>query len=145
MLSNFVHYFNNFLNQLYTEIEAYPSEESLWLVEKGISNSGGNLCLHLTGNLNHFVGAVLGNTGYIRNRPLEFSAKGIPKAELLKCVKETQVMMQKVLHEITDLQQPYPDGHFDLPGTIEFQLFRLLPHLSYHVGQINYHRRLLGG
>ena len=67
------------LNRLKVEIEFYQKEESLWKIDKNISNSGGNLCLHLVGNLNTYIGAELGKTGYVRQRDLEFSLKDIPK------------------------------------------------------------------
>lgn len=78
------------LNKLKTEIEAYQNEENLWKTDKNIANSAGNLTLHLVGNLNHFIGAQLGNTGYIRHRELEFSLKDIPQAELTEKLKPPQ-------------------------------------------------------
>jgi hypothetical protein len=71
------------LAKLRTEIESYSNEADLWKTSEGISNSGGNLCQHLTGNLQHFFGAVLGGTGYARNRDAEFASKGTTKADLL--------------------------------------------------------------
>jgi hypothetical protein len=71
--------FERDLNKLLQEINLYKDENSLWQIKEGIGNSGGNLCLHLMGNLNHFMGAVLGGTGYVREREKEFSLKNIPK------------------------------------------------------------------
>jgi len=76
--------FNRDLNKLKSEIESYHTESSIWTIDKNISNSAGNLCLHLIGNLNTYIGAEIGKTGYIRNRPLEFSLKNIPKSELVQ-------------------------------------------------------------
>ena len=71
--------FTRDLNKLKAEIELYRNENNIWRTDKGIANSAGNLCLHLTGNLNAYIGAELGNTGYIRHRELEFSLKDIPR------------------------------------------------------------------
>jgi hypothetical protein len=81
--------FNRDLTKLRTEIASYKQEANLWRVEKDIANPAGNLCLHLVGNLNTYIGAVLGNSGYIRNRDLEFSARDIPKEELLRKIDDT--------------------------------------------------------
>jgi integrase/recombinase XerD len=134
----------NGLQQLETEIAAYTSEEQLWLTTDGISNSGGNLCLHLLGNLNHYIGATLGHTTYVRNRDAEFSNKNITRTELLSAIAATKKMMEQVLPSLTSeqLKQEYP---FDFKGkqTTEWYLLLLLSHFNYHLGQINYHRRLV--
>ena len=137
--------FNRDLNKLKQEIELYQNENNLWKIEKGISNSAGNLCLHLIGNLNNFIGSELGKTNYIRNRPLEFSLKHIPKTELIVKIEETILVLNKTLAIVTPeiLQQEYPILVFESKTTTEFFLVHLSPHLAYHLGQINYHRRLL--
>jgi hypothetical protein len=81
--------FNRDLNKLKTEIEAYQKEENLWKIDKNIANSAGNLTLHLVGNINHFIGAQLGNTGYVRHRELEFSLNDVPRAELIEKLEAT--------------------------------------------------------
>ena len=133
------------LNKLHDEIAAYKSESSLWQVDRDIPNSAGNLCLHLVGNLNTFIGAELGNSGYVRHRDLEFSSKNIPKAELLQKVKDTIVVVEQSLNGITDasLDEAYPKVVLKEATATGFLLVHLLAHLSYHLGQINYHRRLL--
>ena len=75
-------FFERDMLKLKEEISLYKDETNLWKVENTISNSAGNLCLHLIGNLKHFIGATLGNTGYVRQRELEFSSKNIPRSEL---------------------------------------------------------------
>lgn len=137
-----IHYFERYLNQLKEEINAYPEESKLWITAKQINNSAGNLCYHLIGNLNHFIGAVIGETGYIRNRPLEFSIKDFPISEMNEMIDDTIVMIKSVITE-ADLSQPYPWDQYQKQGDRLFFLLRFLAHLSYHVGQINYHRRLL--
>jgi Protein of unknown function (DUF1572). len=133
------------LNKLKTEIEAYQNEENLWKTDKNIANSGGNLCLHLVGNLNHFIGTELGKTGYVRHRDLEFSLKDIPKAELIEKVQATLSMVDTVLSQLSeeDLGKEYPLVVFEDKMTTDYFLIHLVAHLDYHLGQINYHRRLL--
>ncbi|MEO5562506.1 MAG: DUF1572 family protein [Chitinophagaceae bacterium] len=137
--------YNRELKKLKQEISLYQNEKKLWYIEKNIPNSGGNLCLHLVGNLNTYIGGELGKTGYIRNRDLEFSLKGISRAELLEKIEQTIIVVQNALDKMTaeKLQQEYPLLVFEKKTTIEFLLTSLLSHLSYHLGQINYHRRLL--
>ena len=133
------------LEKVKKEIENYTNEESLWKIARGINNSGGNLALHLIGNLNHFIGAVLGNTGYIRDRDAEFSKKNVPQATLMKQIEETIKMINEVLKNLPQdqLDNTYPIEVLKRPMTTgEFILF-LYGHLSYHLGQINYHRRIL--
>ncbi|QHV98560.1 DinB family protein [Spirosoma endbachense] len=137
--------FNRDLNRLKQEISAYQTEEVIWHIEQGIANSAGNLCLHLVGNLNTYIGAELGKTGYIRHRELEFSLKNIPKAELIKKVEETITVVNDALDTLLDekLDEEYPMLVFDAKTTTGYFLVHLATHLTYHLGQINYHRRLL--
>lgn len=137
--------FNRDLNQLKTEIDSYQNESDIWKTQKGIANSAGNLCLHLVGNLNTYIGAEFGKTGYIRNRPLEFSLKDIPRAELLSKIEETIVVVDNALNTISEeeLKKEYPLLVFENKTSTEFMLVHLTTHLAYHLGQINYHRRLL--
>ena len=137
--------FNRDLNKLQEEIELYKNEVNLWKIEKGISNSAGNLCLHLIGNLNSYIGSELGKTDYIRNRDLEFSLINVSKAELLNRIEKTKVVVNNALEVITSkkLEEEYPLLVFENKTTTAFFLIHLSTHLAYHLGQINYHRRLL--
>lgn len=137
--------FRRDLDKLRQEIAAYKSEQRLWYTEKGIANGGGNLCLHLVGNLNAYIGAEIGKTGYVRNRPEEFSLKNIPRAELLKMIEETAAVVDVSLDKLaeTDLDREYPLLIFEQKTTTGYFLVHLATHLAYHLGQINYHRRLL--
>lgn len=132
------------LARLAAEVEAYRNEPNLWRTEKGISNSAGNLCLHLVGNLNTYIGATLGNTGYVRNRELEFSQKNVSRTELLEMIRATTATVDKALAgcEDTELEKEYPVKVFDHEMTTGYFLVHLVAHLDYHLGQINYHRRL---
>ncbi|WP_308004955.1 DinB family protein [uncultured Chryseobacterium sp.] len=133
------------LNKLKQEIKSYKNETNLWKTEANISNSAGNLTLHIVGNLSHFVGAVLGNSGYVRNRELEFSLKDIPRMELIQQIEKTIETVTITLERLSDedLQKQYPTEPLGYGMTTEYFLIHLFGHLSYHLGQINYHRRLL--
>lgn len=133
------------LGRLKVEIEQYSSEDDLWKIDGGITNSAGNLTLHLIGNLKHFIGAVLGNSGYVRDRDAEFSTGGVSKETLLTAIESTASVVKSTLEKLTDedFAKPYPLEVFGEPMTTEFFLIHLTTHLNYHLGQINYHRRLL--
>jgi uncharacterized damage-inducible protein DinB len=137
--------FNRDLNRLSEEIALYQDEKNIWLTEKSIANSAGNLCLHLIGNLNTYIGAVYGNTGYIRYRELEFSQKNIPRNELLVNIQATIDVVNNTLEKMKDidLSADYPLLVFKEKTSTEYFLAHLTTHLAYHLGQINYHRRLL--
>ena len=137
--------FQRDLNKIIEEINMYKAESNLWKVEGTITNSAGCLCIHLIGNLNHFIGAILGNSGYIRQRDLEFSIKDIPRSELIAQIKNTTVVIENTLESLTasDLQSAYKLQVFNEVMTTEYFLVHLNTHLSYHLGQINYHRRLI--
>ena len=133
------------LGKLREEIEAYSDEADLWKVSGEILNSAGNLCLHLTGNLQHFFGAVLGQTGYVRNRDAEFADEHVPREQLLAGIDETLVVIKSTLSNLSDddLANTYPLEVFGEPMTTGYFLTHLATHFNWHLGQINYHRRLL--
>lgn len=133
------------LDKLADEISQYSSEESLWKVAASIKNPAGNLCLHLCGNLQHFIGAVLGKTDYKRNRDNEFAAKNIPRVNLLSEIANTKKAIENTLPSLTEkhLQSNYPVDVLGHPMTTLFFLVHLSAHFSYHLGQVNYHRRLI--
>lgn len=127
------------------EINSYQNESNLWIINKDIKNSGGNLCLHICGNLKTYIGAELGKTGYIRNREMEFSEKNIPKEKLIENIKETIIAVTETLEKLNleDYDKIYPQNVLGYEMTTGFFLIHLFGHLGYHLGQINYHRRLL--
>jgi hypothetical protein len=133
------------LSKLKTELEAYKDENKLWITDGDIKNSAGNLALHLVGNLKHFIGAVLGNSGYVRNRDAEFSSKNIPVKNITKEIDEALDIVKKTILSFTeeDYAKEYPEQIFNFPMTTGYFIIRLTEHLGYHLGQINYHRRLL--
>ena len=133
------------LRRLKSEIELYKNEERIWIVENKIANSAGNLCLHLIGNLNTYIGSVYGNTGYTRNRDLEFSQKNVSKTELIDKIEKTISVIDLSMGNLReeDLKSEYPILVFEEKTSVEYFLIHLATHLNYHLGQINYHRRLL--
>jgi uncharacterized damage-inducible protein DinB len=140
----FITLFERDLDRLHREIATYSSDAALWELRPGISNSAGNLALHLCGNLGHFIGATLGNTGYVRDRDSEFTTKDLSVAQLLEQIGNTQSVVLKTLNDLSDgsLNAPYPLEPLGYPMTVDYFLLHLSGHLNYHLGQINYHRRL---
>jgi len=138
--------FERDINKLIEEINLYKNEEDIWKIKEGISNSSGNLTLHLLGNLNHFIGATLGNTGYVRERDKEFSLKNIPRIQLVEDLKKVTEVVKDTVTRLSDkdLEKDFPVPLNDKTLSTSFVLLHLLGHFSYHLGQVNYHRRLIG-
>ena len=133
------------LDKLKAEISQYADEADLWKTSGEITNSAGNLTLHLIGNLNHYFGAVLGGSGYVRHRDDEFSGKNASREWMLAEIDSVGSVVSDVLSRLTaaDLAAIYPEEVFGHPMTTEYFLVHLATHFNYHLGQINYHRRLL--
>ncbi len=133
------------LDRVLEELKSYNKEENLWKVNGEITNSGGNLILHICGNLRHFVGAMIGGSGYIRQRDDEFNLKDVKKSEMVDGIKQTKKVVLESLKEMSEdkLEEVYPINVFGKEMTTQFFLYHLYGHLNYHLGQINYHRRLL--
>ena len=133
------------LDKLATEISLYKNEEDLWKLSGDIKNTAGNLALHLVGNLQHFIGTIMGNTDYVRDRENEFSVRNVPREELFSEIKATKKVIDQVLPTLTDemLASATSDK---IPFDVTNEQFLLHPygHVGYHLGQINYHRRLVG-
>lgn len=137
--------FKRDLETLKTEIELYKNEKNIWLIDKSISNSAGNLCLHIIGNLNAYIGVGLAKTSYIRQRDLEFSLKNIPRTKILSHITDTIQIVENGLDNLTlsQITDDFPIVIWDKSTEMEYTLIHLLTHLNHHLGQINYHRRLL--
>jgi len=144
MIEHFKQVFIKGLDNLASELLEFINEKDLWLVKQGISNSAGNLTLHLIGNLNHFIGAQVGHTGFIREREKEFSDKNIPVAVLIKHIDSIKEMLNETFSHLTnnDLTNIFPLNTFGENKTVHEVLIILTGHLNYHLGQINYYRRL---
>lgn len=125
------------------EIQHYPDDEGPWKAVPGLTNSGGTLVLHLVGNLQHFMGAVLGNNGYTRNRDAEFVRRGVSRAELVREVDATINTVTKSLASLTaeQLHAPFPQEINKMQIPTNTLLMHLVSHLTYHLGQLDYHRR----
>jgi hypothetical protein len=132
------------LKKLEEEIIAVP-EDKLWETTDGINNSCGNLCLHLCGNMQHYIGAILGKSGYVRNRDAEFSSKDIPKQKLIDEINRTKDAVANGLASLTseDLQKIYPQNFLGKEVTVEYYIVYSFTHFDYHLGQMNYLRRLI--
>lgn len=137
--------FDRDLDRLKNELSSYKNESNLWEVKKNITNSAGNLSLHIIGNLNHFIGAVLGGNGYLRDRDNEFSQKDVPISRLLTDIDEVKTTIYNTLQSLSEeeLLDNFPINVFGYEMTNLFFLIHLHSHLTYHLGQINYHRRLI--
>ncbi|MHA4740079.1 DinB family protein [Dyadobacter sp. MSC1_007] len=141
----FAQLFGRDLERLYIEIEKYPSEVALWAQLPGTTNSGGNLCQHLIGNLRTFVCRTLGGFDYVRDRDAEFNQRVFSQKELLEQLRVLTDMVSKTVEKLDDdeLEADYPREVVDLfpEQSVRLILTHLALHLSYHLGQINYHRR----
>jgi uncharacterized damage-inducible protein DinB len=133
------------LEKLVKELEAYPDEASIWAIAGEIKNSAGNLALHLIGNLNQFIGVNLGGTDFVRDRDAEFNSRHIPRAELIQKLRDTTATLERVLTNphLAPLEATYPQDVLGHPMTTQYFLIHLYGHLNWHLGQINYHRRLI--
>ena len=133
------------LAKLKGELEHFSNASDLWLTEGDIANSAGTLTLHILGNLNHFLGAVLGDSGYVRDRDREFAERDVPREDLVASIDETRAAVRSTFEKLSedDLTKNYPIEVFGEPMTTGYFLVHLATHLNYHLGQVNYHRRLL--
>lgn len=135
------------IRKLIEELNLFTNEENLWRIAGDVKNSSGNIVLHIIGGMNHLIGATLGQTGYIRDRDLEFVRKGIERKVLVAQLEELILVIKKTMSTLTQEQmiEDYPI-FFDKPNTSTgYVLVQLLLHLNYHLGQVNYLRRFLDG
>lgn len=142
ILSNF---YERDIGQLIEEVNLFRNEENLWKTGGSVKNSCGNLVLHIIGGINHLIGATLAQTGYVRNRDEEFTKKGVPRKELVAELEDLRLMIKKTLGALSQeqMEADYPI-FFDKPGASTcYVLMQLSLHLNYHLGQVNYLRRIL--
>lgn len=133
------------LRVLITEVNQFKNEDNLWKTMGTVKNSAGNLVLHIIGGLNHFFGATLAHTGYVRNRDQEFSNKGVKREDLVAGLEKVIIVVTKTLNDLTqqDLEAEYPIIFDGEKKTTMFIVVRMYAHLSYHLGQVNYLRRIV--
>lgn len=145
MLNDLITVFERDLTRLRDEVLAYPDEAALWRAAGQITNPGGTLALHVAGAFRHFVGGVLGGGHYVRDRPLEFAARHVSRAELLANLNAARAVVRSTLAALTDadLAQDFPVRMGEQTVSTRFFLLHQATHLAYHLGQVNYHRRLL--
>ena len=147
MTDDLVKLFDRELDKLIAELELFESEAALWAGAAGVSNAAGNLALHIVGNLNQYIGVRLGGTDYLRDRSAEFGSRDIPRHELIARVSATKTMLETVLVrlEAAQLEEIYPEEVLGYAMTTRYLLIHLYGHLNYHLGQVNYLRRMQHG
>ena len=130
------------LEKLIVQLEGYSSDAAVWVLAGEIKNSAGTLALHLVGNLNQYIGVGLGHTDFVQDRPAEFATRNVPRAELISQIRATITVLERVLGPDLDPLRTYPDEVLGYPMTTQYFLIHLYGHLNWHLGQVDYHRRL---
>lgn len=145
MVEDYKNLFVRDLNRFKKEVEQFENDADLWRVLPGVLNSAGNLALHLCGNLRHFLGHVVGKSGYERKRDEEFSTKDLSRNELVKLIDTTIDEVSHAFGQLKngELDQEFPLTPFPEPVSTAFMLMHMNGHLNYHLGQVNYLRRIL--
>ncbi len=135
------------LSRLLQQVEAFPDDATLWKTLPGVTNCAGNLVLHLEGNLREFVGRQLGGQDYQRQRPLEFSTTGLTKANLTERIHRLRETIPHAIEGISDARMAasYPEDFLGVPLSALQMLIHLNGHLGFHLGQIDYLRRIVTG
>ena len=136
--------FSRDLERVAQEVAAFPSDEALWQTASGVTNSAGNLALHLDGNLREFIGRQLGGVAYTRDRPFEFTATGLTRAEVAARINSVREIIAPAL-AAASMDAVFPENVLGPPLTTRQFLLHLLGHLNYHLGQIDYLRRVNTG
>jgi uncharacterized damage-inducible protein DinB len=135
------------LESLKREIEAYPDDAAIWATPPGIANSAGSLALHCAGNIQHYIGCCIGGSAYIRDRTAEFARRNVPRAEVLSELDKALAAVRDALSRVAPESVPnvFPDRIAGRSVGSEEFLVHLVAHLGYHIGQIDYHRRITTG
>ena len=133
------------LQALAREVAAYPDERALWETPPGITNSAGTLALHLAGNVRHYLGAQLGGTGYVRDRPAEFASRDVPRATILARIEEARAAVRAAAARTTSDRegQDFPEVVGGVRVATGEYLVHLVSHFTFHLGQLDYHRRVV--
>ncbi len=137
--------FSRDLTRLIQELQAFPSDESLWQRAPGVKNSAGNLVLHLEGNLREYIGRQLGGVAYSRVRDQEFAGSGVSRDELVRRMEEVKKLVARVVSQLSEseLEATYPENVLGNPMSSHAFLVHLNGHINFHLGQIDYLRRIL--
>lgn len=145
--ADYARFFGRELATVRDQLLAYPDNSSVWALPNGLPNSAGTLALHIAGNLRWFIGAQLGGSGYVRDRDAEFASRDIDRAELVRKIEAASDEVTRALATLDDsrLDEPFP---LEVAGvrlpTGRF-IGHLAVHLGYHLGQMDYHRRIVTG
>jgi hypothetical protein len=133
------------LATLLRHVQAFSSDEAMWQTVPGVTNSAGNLILHLEGNLREYIGRQLGNISYTRNREAEFDIKGLSRNELISRVEHLTATIPAVIASLSPAQlaAAYPESVLEREFTVQGFLLHLYGHLGWHMGQIDYVRRVV--
>ena len=129
------------------ELDLYPDDASVWIERPGLPNPAGSLVLHLAGSLQHFFGATFGKTGYQRDREAEFTQRHVSRSDLKHELSRARQAVIAAFENLTEdrLTQVFPVQFADAPFSIRLTLLQFLGHLAYHLGQMDYHRRVVTG
>jgi hypothetical protein len=132
------------LTKLKNEVISFKDEANLWKKIDGVNNTAGTLVNHLVGSLNFSVGTNIADNGYVRNREAEFADTNIPREKLVSGIDSLIVVIRTALENISEerLEKQYQMEHQGIQNT-RFYLIYFYGHLNYHIGQINYLRRML--
>ena len=135
------------ITRVIQELQAFPTTESVWKTAPGVTNAAGTLALHLEGNLREYIGRQLGQIAYVRQRPLEFSTRGVERNELVARLEAVNAQIPRVIAALSDaqLEAIYPEEFHGTPMTTRQFLIHLEAHLNYHHGQMDYLRRFATG
>ena len=129
------------------ELLAYQDEGDIRRSVPGLPNTAGTIALHVAGNLQHFVGAQLGKSGYVRDREAEFGRRDVPVSEMVKELDRTVAALGAAFAKLEEeaMDRPFPQEIAGVRPTVGEFLVHLVAHLAYHLGQIDYHRRCVTG
>jgi uncharacterized damage-inducible protein DinB len=133
------------IEKLKNEVLAFESDDLIWRTPDTQVISAGNQCLYIAGSLQHYIGNIIGDSGYIRNKEAEMKAKNISRERLLEEIENMRQVVVDTLEQVskTELQKQFPTNEFEEPVSTEFFLIHLLRKLSYHLGQISLLRQLV--
>jgi len=142
ILANF---YERDIRKLIEEVNLFRDEKNLWETQGSVKNSCGNLVLHIIGGLNHYIGATLAQTGYIRDRDQEFIRKGVERKDLVIQLEELIPLINETMNALNpeEMEAEFPILYDNQNTSTSYVLVQMLIHLNYHLGQVNYLRRIL--
>ena len=146
MLNNILaNFYERDIRKLIEEVNLFKNEEDLWRITGSVKNSCGNLVLHVIGGMNYLIGTTLAHTKYVRNREQEFIQKNVKRTELISQLEALIIIINRTLSALTaeQMEAEYPIFFDKAKTSVTYVLVQLLAHLNYHLGQVNYLRRIL--